>query len=176
MIRCSRTSRHCQTPDACDERRLVVCPMHDLKECHVVRRENEGKNCRMHDLCPAYQLDAEGMEGLREQQREIYARKLRFGGLDDLLAMTDEQLLFDKNVRITSCDDYPIRPERLDRGETQHQRDAAVYDQLLANERIGSWLSAALGDPQSCDEFRREIERWMDADATLRQLFGVVPK
>jgi hypothetical protein len=37
---------------------------------------------------------------------------------------------------------------------------------------IGRWLSAALDDPASCDEFKGDIERWMDADAVVRQLYG----
>ena len=32
-----------------------------------------------------------------------------------------------------------------------------------SNDRIGMWLSAALDDPNVCDDMKNDIREWMDA-------------
>ena len=44
------------------------------------------------------------------------------------------------------------------RQDLQGKRMATPYD-----EELGQWLSAALGDPNSCDKFKAVITKWFDS-------------
>lgn len=50
----------------------------------------------------------------------------------------------------------------------QHRAQVAERDRVIAasresNDRVGSWLSAALDDPKVCEEMKADIRAWMEA-------------
>ncbi len=40
---------------------------------------------------------------------------------------------------------------------------AGVAQVIVANEKVGAWLSAALEDPKVCKEMKTDIEEWFNA-------------
>jgi hypothetical protein len=51
----------------------------------------------------------------------------------------------------------------LKRLQFRNQARAVFHIFVAENEAVGSWMAAALDDPDTCAEMKRDIEQWFDA-------------
>jgi len=173
---CTRTNTECPTPNACPKHRLVVCPLRfELPPCDQVEEK-----CVLHSMCPAGTgdpemialLHAEEQEWAKRDDKTLDSCRSRFnnnGSFKGYLPRTPEEEVEWQKLHYGNFD----LSEDKSSNQRLSEREFAVRDLLLANDKLGSWMSAALEDPASCAEFKADIKNWMKADQEARKVFGL---
>jgi len=70
----------------------------------------------------------------------------------------DEVPPFDECAEVTWCQD------QIHENDVGYVRADKSLKQTHANERIGSWLSAALEDPSVCEEMKEDVRYWFEVN------------